>query len=224
VLAANLLLSTPLLGPAARRAGHVGADESSAELLLRVGEVVLAFPEGSRGMGKPYADRYQAQPFGGDGYVGAAIRTGTPIIPCAITGSEEIYPKLGDLAPVARLLGLPYFPVTPLFPQLGLLGMVPLPAKWHIEFGAPIDTTGYRSPGRGGAGRAGPGPYPGRAAATSRGLRARLKAPSGAPGARLLPGCVVGVAVTNNGRGLLLRLAGRQSDHQVHPAELSDTL
>ena len=70
----------------------------------------------------------------------AALRTGAPIIPCAIVGAEEIYPKIGDLKPLARLLGAPYLPVTPLFPLLGPLGLIPLPSKWYIEFGEPIDT------------------------------------------------------------------------------------
>lgn len=140
VLAASLLLNAPLLGPAARKAGHVAADEPSAQRLLRAGELALAFPEGFRGTGKPYRDRYQLQRFGRDGYVGAAVSTGTPIVPCAITGSEEIYPKLGDFPSLAKLLGLPYFPVTPLFPHFGPLGAVPLPSKWHIEFGEPIET------------------------------------------------------------------------------------
>ena len=73
----------------------------------------------------------------------SSLRTGVPIIPCSIVGAEEIYPKIGDLKPLARLFGLPYFPVTPTFPLLGPLGAVPLPSKWHISFGEPIPTTGY---------------------------------------------------------------------------------
>ena len=63
--------------------------------------------------------------------------------PCAIVGAEEIYPKIGDLPALARLLGLPYLPITPLFPLLGPLGLVPLPSKWLIEFGEPIRTDEY---------------------------------------------------------------------------------
>ena len=80
------------------------------------------------------------QRFGRGGFVAAAIRTGVPIIPCSIVGAEEIYPLIGDLKPLARLFGLPYFPVTPTFPLLGPLGAVPLPSKWYIEFGEPIRT------------------------------------------------------------------------------------
>jgi hypothetical protein len=58
-------------------------------------------------------------------------------------GAEEIYPMIGNLPTLARLLGVPYFPVTPTFPWLGPLGMIPLPSKWLIEFGEPIDTRGH---------------------------------------------------------------------------------
>src|SRR3712207_3154374 len=71
------------------------------------------------------------------------LRTGKPIIPCAIVGAEEIYPMIGNARTLARLLGLPYFPVTPTFPWLGPLGAVPLPTKWTIQFGEPIPTDGY---------------------------------------------------------------------------------
>src|SRR3712207_606270 len=71
------------------------------------------------------------------------LRTGKPIIPCAIVGAEEIYPMIGNARTLARLLGLPYFPVTPTFPALGPLGLVPLPSKWLIAFGEPIETASY---------------------------------------------------------------------------------
>ena len=67
----------------------------------------------------------------------------TAIVPVAVVGSEEIYPKLGELPPLARLLGAPYFPVTPTFPWLGPLGTIPLPSKWRIEFGEAIDLSGH---------------------------------------------------------------------------------
>lgn len=132
-----------MLGVLARKAGHTLACRPDAERLLRTGELTGVFPEGFKGVGKKYADRYKLQRFGRGGFVAAAVRTGVPIIPCSIVGSEEIYPKLADIKPLARLLGLPYFPVTPLFPHLGLLGAMPLPSKWYIEFGKPIATTEY---------------------------------------------------------------------------------
>ncbi|MGW4846078.1 lysophospholipid acyltransferase family protein [Nocardia brasiliensis] len=143
LLAADLIFETPVLGSLARKAGHTLACREDAERLLRAGELTGVFPEGFKGVGKQYADRYKLQRFGRGGFVAAAVRTGVPIIPCSIVGSEEIYPKLADIKPLARLLGLPYFPVTPLFPHLGPLGALPLPSKWYIEFGTPIPTTGY---------------------------------------------------------------------------------
>lgn len=143
LLAADLIFELPLLGVLARKAGHTLACREDAERLLRSGELTGVFPEGFKGVGKHYSDRYKLQRFGRGGFVAAAVRTGVPIIPCSIVGSEEIYPKLADVKPLARLLGLPYFPVTPTFPHLGPLGAVPLPSKWYIEFGEPIPTTAY---------------------------------------------------------------------------------
>ncbi|AHH21795.1 lysophospholipid acyltransferase family protein [Nocardia nova] len=143
LLAADLVFELPVVGGLARKAGHTLACPADAERLLRSGAVAGVFPEGFKGIGKPYADRYKLQRFGRGGFVSAAVKTGVPIIPCSIVGSEEIYPKLADVKPLARLLGLPYFPVTPLFPHLGPLGALPLPSKWTIEFGAPISTESY---------------------------------------------------------------------------------
>ncbi|GAA2329576.1 lysophospholipid acyltransferase family protein [Saccharopolyspora halophila] len=143
MLAADLVFKTPMLGPMVRKAGHTLACSPDAERLLNNGEVAAVWPEGFKGVGKPFKDRYKLQRFGRGGFVSAALRTGAPIVPCAIVGAEEIYPKLADIKPVARLLGLPYFPVTPLFPHFGPLGAVPLPSKWYIEFGEPIETAGY---------------------------------------------------------------------------------
>ncbi|MEV6277588.1 lysophospholipid acyltransferase family protein [Nocardia sp. NPDC051832] len=143
LLAADLIFELPMLGVLARKAGHTLACREDAERLLRAGELTGVFPEGFKGIGKHYSDRYKLQRFGRGGFVAAAVRTGAPIIPVSIVGSEEIYPKIADLKPLARLLGLPYFPVTPLFPHLGPLGALPLPSKWYIEFGEPIPTTSY---------------------------------------------------------------------------------
>ncbi len=142
-LAADLVFETPVLGPVARKTGNTLACNPDAERLLTAGELVSVFPEGFKGVGKPYSQRYKLQRFGRGGFVSAAIRTGTPIIPVSIVGAEEIYPLLGNIRPLARALGLPYFPVTPTFPLLGPLGAVPLPSKWLIEFGAPIATDAH---------------------------------------------------------------------------------
>ena len=141
MLAADLALATPVLGSLTRKAGHTLACAPDAERLLNGGEVVGVWPEGFKGIGKPFADRYKLQRFGRGGFVSAALRTGAPIIPCSIVGAEETYPMIGDVRFLARLLGFPYFPVTPLFPLLGPLGVVPLPSKWYIEFGEPIETS-----------------------------------------------------------------------------------
>ncbi|SFQ40936.1 1-acyl-sn-glycerol-3-phosphate acyltransferase [Amycolatopsis arida] len=140
MLGADLLFRIPFAGALARKSGQTLACHPDAERLLRAGELVGVWPEGFKGVGKPFSSRYKLQRFGRGGFVSAALRTETPIIPCAIVGAEEIYPKIGDIRPLARLLGLPYFPVTPFFPLLGPLGMIPLPTKWHIEFGPPIRT------------------------------------------------------------------------------------
>jgi 1-acyl-sn-glycerol-3-phosphate acyltransferase len=142
LLGADFVFRMPGLSEVARKSGSTLACNPDAERLLRAGEMVGVFPEGFKGVGKPFADRYKLQRFGRGGFVSAALRTGTPIIPVSIVGAEETYPLLGNIRPLARLLGTPYFPVTPLFPWLGPLGLVPLPSKWLIEFGEPISTEG----------------------------------------------------------------------------------
>jgi len=143
LLAADLVFDNPVLGSAARKAGHTRACPADAHRLLSNGELTAVFPEGYKGLGKCFGDRYKLQRFGRGGFVSAALRTRAPIIPCSIVGSEEIYPMIGDLRLLARLLGLPYFPITPLFPMAGPIGLIPLPSKWHIEFGTPIPTSGF---------------------------------------------------------------------------------
>ncbi len=143
MLGADLVFDTPVIGPLARQAGITLACNPDAERLLASGELVTVFPEGFKGVGKPFSQRYKLQRFGRGGFVSAAVRTGVPIIPVSIVGAEEIYPMLGNLRPAARALGLPYFPITPTFPWLGPLGAIPLPSKWFIEFGEPIATDGF---------------------------------------------------------------------------------
>jgi 1-acyl-sn-glycerol-3-phosphate acyltransferase len=140
LLGADLVFRMPVVSEIARKTGGTVACNPDAERLLGGGDLVGVFPEGFKGIGKLYADRYKLQRFGRGGFVSAALRTGTPIVPVAIVGGEEIYPMLADIKPLARLLKLPYFPVTPTFPWLGPLGMVPLPSKWLIEFCPPIPT------------------------------------------------------------------------------------
>lgn len=140
LLGADLVFRMPVVSELARKSGATVACNPDAERLMSSGELVGVFPEGFKGIGKRFADRYKLQRFGRGGFVSAALRTGTPIVPVAIVGAEEIYPILADIKPLARLLGVPYFPVTPTFPWLGPLGLVPLPSKWLIQFCAPIPT------------------------------------------------------------------------------------
>ncbi|WP_323097859.1 1-acyl-sn-glycerol-3-phosphate acyltransferase [Intrasporangium sp. YIM S08009] len=143
MLGADLVFQLPFIGTMARRSGSTLAANTDAERLLRGGELVGVWPEGFKGVGKPFSERYKLQRFGRGGFVSAALRAGVPIVPVSIVGAEEIYPILGNMPAVARLLGLPYAPITPTFPLLGPLGMIPLPSKWLIEFGPPIDTTSF---------------------------------------------------------------------------------
>lgn len=140
LLGADLLFATPGIGTFARKGGATLACNPDAERLLAAGELVGVWPEGFKGIGKPFRDRYQLQRFGRGGFVHVALKTGVPIVPVSIVGSEEIHPVLGNVKALARVLNLPYFPLTPTFPWLGPLGLVPLPSKWYIEFGEPIHT------------------------------------------------------------------------------------
>ncbi|MCW2581876.1 MAG: 1-acyl-sn-glycerol-3-phosphate acyltransferase [Klenkia sp.] len=143
LLGADLVFQVPFIGAMARKLGATLACNEDAERLLSEGELVGVFPEGFKGVGKPFSERYTLQRFGRGGFVTAALRTGAPIVPCAIVGAEEIYPMIGNAKTVARVLGLPYFPITPTFPLLGPAGLVPLPSKWFIAFGEPIETAHF---------------------------------------------------------------------------------
>ena len=142
-LGADLVFSMPLVSTLARKGGATLACSEDAERMLSGGELVGVWPEGFKGIGKPYAERYKLQRFGRGGFVAAALRTGVPIIPLSVVGAEEIYPLVGNVPSLARLLGIPYIPITPFFPLLGPLGLVPLPSKWLLEFGEPIRTDEY---------------------------------------------------------------------------------
>lgn len=145
MLGADLVFQLPVVGDIARKTGATLATNSDAERLLSAGELVGVWPEGFKGIGKPFSERYKLQRFGRGGFVAAALRTGVPIVPCSIVGAEEAYPMIGNMRTMARLLGLPYAPVTPTWPWLGPLGLIPLPSKWIIEFGAPVETASLGS-------------------------------------------------------------------------------
>jgi len=140
MLGADLVFKLPFVGEYARKSGSTLASAQDAQRLLDNGELVGVWPEGFKGIGKPFSERYKLQRFGRGGFVAAALRAKVPIIPVAIVGAEETYPMIGDARTVARLLGMPYAPITPTFPWLGPLGLIPLPSKWIIKFGEPIHT------------------------------------------------------------------------------------
>jgi 1-acyl-sn-glycerol-3-phosphate acyltransferase len=138
-LVEDTVFHLPFLGPIMNRIGGVRADPENAERLLLKDELVAVFPEGEKGMGKLWKDRYRLQRFGRGGFVKLALRTGAPIIPVAVVGAEEAAPMLGKVTWFAKNIGIPWIPVTPTFPWLGPAGLLPLPSKWFVQFGAPLD-------------------------------------------------------------------------------------
>jgi 1-acyl-sn-glycerol-3-phosphate acyltransferase len=144
-LGADLVFRMPVVSSLARKGGATLACNEDAERMLADGELVGVWPEGFKGIGKPFHDRYKLQRFGRGGFVAAALRTGVPIVPLSVVGAEEIFPLIGNVPALARLLGIPYLPITPLFPWLGPLGLIPLPSKWLMEFGEPIRTDEFEA-------------------------------------------------------------------------------
>ncbi len=125
------------------KCGQVLATEDNGIRLLEQDQLVAVFPEGYKGVGKLFKDRYKLARFGRGGFVKMALRTRSPIIPVSVVGAEETYISLAKSQTMARLIGFPYFPISLTFPWLGLLGFVPLPTKWFIDFGEPIATDSY---------------------------------------------------------------------------------
>ncbi|GAA2081872.1 acyltransferase family protein [Aeromicrobium tamlense] len=142
-LGADLVFRLPYVGQVARKMGATLACAEDAERLLTSGELAAVWPEGFKGIGKPFSERYKLQRFGRGGFVSSAMRAQVPIVPVSIVGAEEIYPLVGNIPSLARLLGVPYIPITPFFPLFGPLGLIPLPSKWIIEFGEPVRTDAY---------------------------------------------------------------------------------
>ncbi|HEY3818979.1 MAG TPA: 1-acyl-sn-glycerol-3-phosphate acyltransferase [Polyangiaceae bacterium] len=138
-LAEDGIFHLPFLGSFTNRLGAVRACQENAERLLEHGAAVAVFPEGMKGIGKLFKQRYQLQRFGRGGFVKLGLRTRTPVVPVAIVGGEETNPMLSRVEYLTRALGIPYLPVTPTFPLLGPIGLLPAPTKWKIFFGEPID-------------------------------------------------------------------------------------
>jgi 1-acyl-sn-glycerol-3-phosphate acyltransferase len=142
-LAEDFIYYLPFLGTFMNRVGAVRACQENAERLLKKQSLVAVFPEGVKGIGKLYRERYRLQRFGRGGFIRLALRTRTPIVPCAIVGAEEANPMLYRVEFFTKAIGLPYFPITPTFPALGPLGLIPAPTKWRIELGEVMRFEGY---------------------------------------------------------------------------------
>jgi 1-acyl-sn-glycerol-3-phosphate acyltransferase len=138
-LVADWLITLPFVQPRLACIGGVRACRENAERLLRSGRPVIAFPEGVKGSAKVFRERYRLKRFGRGGVVRTALATGVPLVPVAVIGAEETPPVLCRLTTLARVAGLPFLPVTPTFPMLGPLGLLPLPSHWQIRFGPPLD-------------------------------------------------------------------------------------
>jgi 1-acyl-sn-glycerol-3-phosphate acyltransferase len=143
MLALDMFALLPFLAPLLAKSGEVRANPENAERLLRRGELVGVFPEGVKGVGKAFKDRYRLARFGRGGFIRIALRTGAPIVPCAVVGAEEIHPKIAQADWFGRPFGFPYFPITPTFPLFGPLGLVPLPSKWSIDFAPSMPMAEY---------------------------------------------------------------------------------
>lgn len=123
--------------------GQALATEENGIRLLEQDELVAVYPEGYKGVGKLFKDRYRLARFGRGGFVRMALRTQAPIIPVSVVGAEETYISLYKSSTIAKLIGFPYFPISPTWPWLGLFGFVPLPTKWYIDFGEPVSLDSY---------------------------------------------------------------------------------
>jgi 1-acyl-sn-glycerol-3-phosphate acyltransferase len=142
-LAEDFIYHLPFVGAFMSRIGAVRACQENAQRLLDKESLVAVFPEGVKGIGKLYRDRYRLQRFGRGGFIRLCLRSGTPLVPCAVVGAEESSPMLYRDEFLSRALGLPYLPITPTFPWLGPAGLIPAPTKWKILFGEPIDFREY---------------------------------------------------------------------------------
>jgi len=142
-LVANWFPTLPFFSMILNKSGQVLAHPDNGRRLLAEDELVLVFPEGYKGVGKLFRDRYKLARFGRGGFVRMAMQAKAPIIPVSVVGAEETYPMLYNAKSFARMIGFPFFPITPTFPWLGPLGLIPMPSKWFIDIGEPIDTSQY---------------------------------------------------------------------------------
>lgn len=139
----DFLFHFPFLGSMMNRFGGVRASQENAQQLLQAQMPVVVFPEGVKGLGKLYRDKYHLARFGRGGFIRLCLRTGAPLVPVAFIGPEEIHPMMARETFFAGMLGIPYVPITPTFPWLGPAGLIPLPSKWFIHILPPIDLSEY---------------------------------------------------------------------------------
>lgn len=137
-LVANFVFRSGWMSSVVARIGGVRASTETALPLLDAGELVAVFPEGLKGVGKMYRERYRLSRFGRGGFARLAKAAQVPMIPVAIVGAEEIHPVVGKITALSAPLGIPYIPITPTFPWLGPLGLLPVPTKWTIQIGTPV--------------------------------------------------------------------------------------
>jgi 1-acyl-sn-glycerol-3-phosphate acyltransferase len=137
-LIANFAFRSGWMANVVARVGCVRASMETALPMLARGDLVAVFPEGLRGVGKLYRERYRLARFGRGGFVRLAREAQVPLLPVAVVGAEEIHPVIGKITRFAEPLGIPYIPITPTFPWLGPLGLLPVPTKWTIQIGKPI--------------------------------------------------------------------------------------
>jgi 1-acyl-sn-glycerol-3-phosphate acyltransferase len=140
-MAERWVSTLPFVNEMFARSGVVLGDPINCRNLLEDDQAILVFPEGARGSGKTFWERYQLKPFG-RGFMRLALQTGAPIIPVAVIGAEESIISVADWKGLAKLLRAPYAPVSPLLPILGPLAYFPLPTKFRVYFGEPMTFDG----------------------------------------------------------------------------------
>lgn len=141
-LVERFLPTLPFIYTFMSRVGQVVGTYENAEIIVDSGELLQIFPEGSKGATKPYYKYYQLEEFN-VGFMEIALKKKIPIIPIGVVGSNEQALILFDLKPLAKLLKIPNFPITPFWPLLGPLGLIPLPSKYRIIFGHQMDFSEY---------------------------------------------------------------------------------
>ncbi len=131
------IFRAPISGAFMKRTGGLPASQANADQILSEQGLLAVFPEGVAASGKLYRHRRTLEPFAPGGFVELALRTRSPVLPVAVIGAEEAYPVFRRATGQSQLLGLPFRPLTPLFPWLGPLGMIPLRSSWRIVVGEP---------------------------------------------------------------------------------------